>query len=76
MLMAEKVRGLPLPHLRAWRMRKLMAQNELAERAGLAKSTLARAERGNEVVNFANIRKLAEALGISTDDLLHRDPEA
>jgi transcriptional regulator with XRE-family HTH domain len=56
-------------------MHKLMAQNELAARTGLAKSTLARAERGDEVVNFANIRKLAEALGISTDELLHTNPE-
>lgn len=73
--MAERTRGLPLPHLKAWRQKKLLAQNELAARSGLAKSTLARAERGDEVVNFANIRKLAEALGISTDELLHRDPE-
>ena len=63
-----------MPHLKAWRMYKLMAQNELAERSGLAKSTLARAERGDEVVNFANIRKLAEALGISPEDLLGSAP--
>ena len=75
MLMAEKVRGLPLPYLKAWRMHKLMAQNELSARTGLARATIARAERGDEVVNFANIRKVAEALGISTDDLLHRDPD-
>ena len=74
--MAEYVRGRPLPYLKSWRMRKLLAQNELAARSGLAKSTLARAERGDEVVNFANIRKLAEALGITADDLLYRDPDA
>jgi transcriptional regulator with XRE-family HTH domain len=73
--MAEYVRGRPLPHLKAWRMNKLMAQNELAERSGLAKSTLARAERGDEVVNFANIRKLAEALGISAEELLSPAPD-
>ena len=28
--MAEYVRGRALPHLKAWRMRKLMAQSELA----------------------------------------------
>jgi DNA-binding Xre family transcriptional regulator len=72
---AEKLRGRTLPYLRAWRMHKLMAQIELAERSGLAKSTLARAERGDEVVSFANIRKLAEALGISAEDLLNRAPE-
>jgi transcriptional regulator with XRE-family HTH domain len=73
--MAEKVRGLPLPYLKAWRIRKLLGQNELAEKSGLAKSTIARAERGDEVVGFANIRKLAKALRISTDDLLQKHPE-
>lgn len=74
-IMAEYVRGRALPYLKAWRMKKLMAQTELATRAGLAKSTLARAERGDEVVSFVNIRKLAEALGISPEELLHTDPE-
>jgi transcriptional regulator with XRE-family HTH domain len=75
MLMAEKIRGRPLPYLKAWRMNKLIAQNELAQRTGLARATLARAERGDEVVNFANIRKLAEALGITAEDLLYHDPD-
>lgn len=73
--MAEYVRGRPLPYLKAWRMHKLMAQNELAERAGIAKSTLARAERGDEVVNFGNIRKLATALGVTAEQLMQEDPE-
>jgi transcriptional regulator with XRE-family HTH domain len=73
--MAEKVRGRPVPYLKAWRMQKLLGQSELAEKSGLAKSTIARAERGDEVVGFANIRKLAKALGISSDDLLHKQPE-
>lgn len=74
MLMAEKIRGLPLPHLRAWRMKKLMAQGELAETSGLARATIARAERGDEIVSFVNVRKLARALGISTDELLAQPP--
>lgn len=73
--MAEYVRGRPLPYLKAWRMHKLIAQNELAGRAGIAKSTLARAERGDEVVNFGNIRKLAGALGVTPEQLMHEDPE-
>lgn len=72
--MAEKARGLPLPHLKAWRVKKLIGQSELADRARLARATVTRAERGDEVVSFANIRKLAEALGISPDELL-REPE-
>lgn len=75
MIMAEYVRGKPLPHLKAWRMHKLMGQAELARAAGVTKGTMARAERGDEVVSFANIRKIAEALGISTDELLSKEPE-
>lgn len=73
--MAEYVRGRPLPYLKAWRMKKLLGQAELARKVGLAKGTLARAERGDEVVSFANIRKLAEGLGISTEELLNTDPD-
>lgn len=68
--MAEYTRGRALPHLRAWRMRRFMGQTELAQAAGVAKSTLLRAERGDAVVSFANIRKLAQALGITPDALL------
>lgn len=72
--MAEYVRGKPLPYLKAWRIEKLMGQAELARAAGVTKGTVARAERGDEVVSFANIRKIAAALGVSTDDLLNNDP--
>ena len=75
MLMAEKMRGLPLPHLKAWRIKKFMGQSELADKAGLARATLTRAEQGDQVVSFVNIRKLAEVLEISPDDLLS-DPES
>ncbi len=75
MIMAEYVRGKPLPYLRAWRLEKLMGQAELARAAGVTKGTMARAERGDEVVSFANIRKIAEALGISTDELLNGAPD-
>ncbi len=72
--MAEKTRGLPLPYLKAWRIKKFLGQSELADRAGLARPTVTRAERGDEVVSFANIRKLAAVLGIRPDDLL-REPK-
>jgi transcriptional regulator with XRE-family HTH domain len=74
-LMAEKTRGLPLPYLKAWRIKKFIGQSELADKAGIARATVARAERGDEVVSFANIRKLAKALGISAGDLTNKDPE-
>lgn len=75
MLMAERTRGRPLPYLRAWRGKRLMGQVELAEASGLARATIARAEKGDEAVNYSNIRKIAAALGITTDELLYEDPE-
>jgi transcriptional regulator with XRE-family HTH domain len=68
-------RGLPLPRLKAWRVRKLMTQVQLAHDAGVAIATLVRAERGDVTVSFATIRRIAAGLGISTDDLLYHDPD-
>lgn len=71
--MAERTRGVPIPHLRAWRQAKYLSQLELGERAGLSRITITRAERG-ESIGFPNIRKLAAALGVTPDDLVHSDP--
>lgn len=73
--MAEYIRGKPLPFLKAWRLHKNLGQAELVGMVKLSKGTMARAERGDEVVSFANIRKIAAALGISVDDLINKDPE-
>ena len=66
--MAEKIRGRPLPHLRAWRIRRALSQPELADAAGVVRGTVARAERGG-VVSFPNIRQLAAALQMSVEQL-------
>jgi transcriptional regulator with XRE-family HTH domain len=60
--------GLMLPKLKHMRMRKAMTQLELAKLAGVARATVNRAERG-EIVSFANVRKLAAALGVSVEQL-------
>jgi len=70
MVVAERLTGLQLPHLRAWRARRALTQNELAERAGVARNTVARTERG-EVARFPTVRKFAEALGITVEQLQH-----
>ena len=75
MLTMERVRGVELPYLRAWRTRKAVSQGELIERTGLARSTIARAETGREVVSFPNIRKIADALGITPEQLMRVDPD-
>lgn len=72
--MAQKIRGRTLPHLRAWRSAKLLTQIELAERAGVSRFTVKRAEHGDTIVGYASIRKLAAALGISAEELLGAPP--
>jgi transcriptional regulator with XRE-family HTH domain len=57
-------------------MRKFLTQAELTQRSGVARATVTRAERGDEIVTLTNIRKLAEALGITPDELLSTDPDA
>jgi transcriptional regulator with XRE-family HTH domain len=66
-------RGLPLPHLEAWRLSQALTQGELAEAAGLARNTIVRAEAGGSIA-LGNVRKLAAALGISVQQLLTQDP--
>lgn len=71
--MAERAVGVEVPHLKAWRIHRLMKQTELAEAAGVSRFTIVKGEHG-ERVSFDNVRKFAEALGISTDDLRFREP--
>jgi DNA-binding XRE family transcriptional regulator len=66
-------RGLPVPYLRAWRIWCVLTQADLAELAGINKFTIARAEAGHRI-DFANIHKLATALGITVQQLLREDP--
>lgn len=73
--MAKQVRGRPLPYLQAWRLHRLMTQAELVEKTGLGRATVVRAERGHEIVTMANIRKLADALRITPDELVYHDPD-
>ena len=73
--MARYVRGHQLPYLKAWRLKRFIAQAELAQQSGVSKSTITRAERGDEVVGFANIRKLADALDITPEELLNHQPD-
>ena len=69
-------RGLALPYLRAWRLRRLLTQAELIEKSGVSRTTVVRAESAGGSVSIANIRRLAQALGITPDELVYSDPEA
>lgn len=62
-------RMLKLPRLGTIREAQYLSQYELAAKSGIARSTIARIEKG-EAARFETIRKLAAALGVTADDLV------
>lgn len=72
--MAEaQYRGLAVPHLAAWRNYRIMSQQQLANNSGVSRSAIADAEQGKRV-RASNIHKLAGALAITPDMLVHQAP--
>jgi transcriptional regulator with XRE-family HTH domain len=70
---SKEQRGLLVPHLEAWRRFNAPTQRELATRAGVARGTIVRGEDG-EPISAGNVRKLAEALDISVQQLMYEMP--
>jgi transcriptional regulator with XRE-family HTH domain len=64
--------GIALPGLKEARLRAALTQEELAARAGVARTTLARLETGAPAAP-ATARKLAAALGVLPNALM--EPE-
>jgi transcriptional regulator with XRE-family HTH domain len=61
----------------AWlREQRRMSQADLAAAVGISQPTLSRFERGDGQPNALTMRRLADALGISVDDLHARVEEA
>lgn len=56
--------------LRQVRERLLVTQAELSERAGITESTLSRIENGLQRPRISTLRKIAEALGVSSEELI------
>ena len=52
------------------RLREVLTQEELAERAGVSPSTVVNIERDNREPHFRTIRKLAKALDVEPTELL------
>ena len=52
------------------RERKKISQKEMAERIGVAKSTYSLYESGNREPNVQTIKKIADILNVSADELL------
>jgi transcriptional regulator with XRE-family HTH domain len=56
--------------VRGTRKRKLMTQEQLADKAGVGINTIIRIERNQVEPQGRTIRKLAAALGVTPSDLL------
>ncbi len=56
--------------LRETRKRKLLTQQQLAERSGVGIATIIRIERNQVEPRGSTIRKLAEALGVDPHELV------
>lgn len=72
--MTEGKRGAQVSYLRQWRRYRLLTQAELAEKAGITKGTIIRAEAGGNT-HFAKIRAIASALDVEPRQLLAGPPE-
>ena len=62
--------------LRQLRKQSLMTQEQLAERSGVAVSTIIRIERNQVEPHGSTIRKLAEALEVEPQELVRRSDDA
>lgn len=61
--------------LRAAREKRGLTQSELAKRAGLQMSAISHFETGTRKPSFDNLRRVADALDVTTDYLLGRTEE-
>jgi len=55
------------------RMEKKMTREQLAEKVGLSTTFYANLESGNKMMSVASLRKIADALGTTTDSILYSD---
>ena len=70
--MMERFRSTPLPGLAAHRRRRGLTQRQLGELAGVAHTTVQRLESLSRGAYPQTMQKLATALGIDPEELLHR----
>ena len=73
-LIPHEVVGMVIKHeiglVKAWRQYLGLSQKQVAERAGIARSSLSRIERSCNAVPNATLEKLAAAMGISAKQLV------
>jgi transcriptional regulator with XRE-family HTH domain len=74
----KKDKNVPCPELplgerlRYWRSRQSLTQAEIERRAGLAHNALSRIENGQVDPQFDTVTRIAEALGMSFEELQQR----
>ena len=56
--------------LREARLRRMLTQQELAERAGTTEATVNRLENGLQRPRISTVRKLADVLGVAPEELI------
>lgn len=66
--------GLHTPYLREWREHFVLSAVELAQLAGISRQAWSSYETGYARASFARIRRIAELLGISPDQLVRQRP--
>lgn len=59
-----------LPHLRRFRQRAVLSQDQLAEKSGVARDTISKLENGQRRAYPSTIRKLATGLEVEPGMLL------
>ena len=69
--MIETSRSTPLPGLAAHRRRRGLTQRQLGELAGVAHTTVQKLETLQRGVYPKTLRKVATALGVAPEELLH-----
>jgi transcriptional regulator with XRE-family HTH domain len=62
--------------LKHWRARRMLTMQQLAERSGVAFTTIYRLEHGLSEARPTTIQKLAAALGIEPEELVVREAPA
>ena len=62
--------SLKLTRLREWRRKRTLTQQQLADKAGLARATLSNIERGQDEPHTSTIRRLADALHVRPEQLM------
>ena len=71
--MMERSRSTRLPGLAAHRRRRGLTQRQLGELAGVAHTTVQRLETLERGAYPQTLRKLASALGVAPEELLHEE---